>query len=133
MRLLTLSLIFTILISCKKDTTATTDITTYEWSMISFSDGKKKRITKKDHQYHLSFSNDSTFFMPTSVNGAGGKYDIDSKGAITLTYSTITEVCCENDTDERLLKLLPKITSYKVLGEILYFENNTEYIKFKRQ
>ena len=133
MKFIAIVLISAFLISCKKDTTDSTNIFDYDWSMLSFSDGKRKIITNKDHQYKLEFINDSSFEMNSSVNLAKGGFVILSKGNIKIQYyHSITEVGGENIIDARLFALFPLMKSYKVLGNYLYFENNENYIKFRR-
>ncbi|MDY0142035.1 MAG: META domain-containing protein [Bacteroidales bacterium] len=118
--------------SCKKDLTNEVDITQSLWIVKSIKTDKEQ--LKPDHEYILEFLNDSLFNLNLSVNSGGGKYKLVSKGNILIdTFDPYTEICCENDFDNSLLYLLPKVIEYEVLRNILIFKSSEGEIEFKKE
>jgi heat shock protein HslJ len=141
-----ISLLITLLIltamSCKKELTSSTDITTSTWSLKSVStDGDKFKIKDEDYHnveaYELTFQNDSVFALNTSVNISGGNYNIAEKGKITITsYGEITEVAGsheEQKINENLITVFNAVTSYEVKGKVLIFNGTEGELKFRKK
>ena len=110
-----------------------------EWKIKSISIDKKslKPTTKnlREEAYILKFANDSYFSLATSVNYAGGKYQIVSDKNITISdYNTHTEVCCENDFDKQLISIMNEISNYSCKENKLIFtaDKNREIVFNKK-
>jgi len=117
--------------SCKKDVTDEIDITEYSWVLEYIKIDSDK--TKPDNKYTLSFNNDSIFTLNLSINTGGGKYEIKSKGNISVfNYEPLSELCCENDFDKDLLQSFPKVNKYEVLKNDLIFTGEDIKIVFKK-
>ncbi len=120
--------------SCEKpeDLTATTDITKFSWNLKLLKEGHKN--IKLEDIYLLELLNDSLFNLNLSVNGAGGKYKILSKGEVIIyNFQPFTEICCENDFDKKLITILPTITTYQVLNNTLIFKGDNVKVEFEKQ
>lgn len=115
--------------ACEKDKTDSEDIAENKWKLEYIkTDGIKE---SPDDTYVLEFINDSIFYMDLSVNHAGGKYNIPSKGILEITsYGAMTEVCCENDFDNKLIEKLPLSESYTVTQNELMINGNDLEMKF---
>lgn len=130
-------------ISCKKDVTDTTDITVWEWKLkFVQTDNEKLKPKKKEYlrsdAYTLTFENDTTFKLNTSVNMAGGIYFIVEKGKISIsTYEEYTEVATTDNEEiklnENLLSVFNSITTYEVLGDNLIFKGTQGKVEFKKE
>lgn len=125
---------------CKKeDLTDTIDITQFSWKLKKISvDGNKIKVKEDDYfnneAYILVFENDSIFRLNTSVNLAKGSYQITTKGDISIfNYQEYTEVGVQNDIDDKLLQVTSKITSYKVLENILLLKGDNCEIELKKE
>jgi hypothetical protein len=126
--------------SCEKeedmtDYTSTIDITEYDWKLLEVrTNDSYYKNPSSDTRHILTFENDSMFFMNTTVNLAGGGYELITKGEISIFYNFITEMCCDSEMDDMLVSQFSNINTYKVLGNNLYFNgsNNLE-IKFKQK
>jgi hypothetical protein len=119
-------------------------ITQYEWKVQSIVFESKHLKTPSDHTlreeaYILKFDNDSYFSMATSVNYAGGKYQIVSEGSIiiedyhegTKVYNALDQV---RDFDDRLLSAFNGVTSYSCSGDKLSFRGDkieVDFVKVK--
>jgi hypothetical protein len=125
---------------CKKeDITDTIDITQFSWKLKKISvDGNKIKVKEDDYfnneAYILVFENDSIFRLNSSVNLAKGSYQITTKGYINvLNYQEITKVGGQNEIDDKLLQVTSKITSYKVLENILLLKGDNCEIELKKE
>jgi len=129
--------------SCEKDVTNTTDITTSKWKLTSMTLGKDSyvptnRESLKNNAYVLDFENDSTFWLSTSVNLAGGYFRIPKIGAIsvssyrkfTLALAIVKE---EKELNDNLVKLLNEITAYEVICNTLIFKGTNGEIEFLKE
>ncbi len=119
--------------NCEKNLTDETDITKYSWKLVSIT--TKEESLKPDNKHILEFPNDSIFYLNLSVNSAGGKYKILSKGEIKIySYNAFTEICCDDtDIDYALLNILPTITSYQVLNNTLIFKGASNEVEFNKE
>lgn len=125
---------------CKKeDLTDTIDITQFSWKLKKISvDGKKYKVKEDNYfngkAYVVIFENDSVYQLNTSVNLAKGSYQITTKGYINvLNYQEITKVGGQNEIDAKLLQVTSKITSYKVLENILLLKGDNCEIELKKE
>jgi heat shock protein HslJ len=122
-------------LSCNKDKTNTLDITKYKWKLISITINSETTKPKEDKsRYVLEFLNDSTFNLNLSNNSGGGIYKLARKGEIFVSnFSALTEICCENSFDEKLISSLNKVTNYNVSGRTLVLQKADTKIEFKRK
>ncbi len=125
---------------CKKgDLTDTIDITQFSWKLKKISvDGEKYKVKEDNYfngkAYVVIFENDSVFQLNTSVNLAKGSYQITTKGDISIfNYQEYTEVGGQNEIDAKLLQVTSKITSYKVLENILLLKGDNCEIELKKE
>jgi hypothetical protein len=113
-----------------------------EWKIKSISIDKEtlkpSSKTFRGEAYILKFINDTNFVMNTSVNYAGGRYQIVSEGYIRINYQEWTEVGNTIDEqryfDEQLLNILNNVNSYYYKGNklFLFAEKNREIVFSKK-
>jgi len=125
------------LINCKKNEDINF-LLQNEWKAKSIHIDKTtlKVPTKnfREEAYIFKITNDSCFLLPTSVNYAGGKYIITTEGNINMNYGIFTRVCCENDFDKQMIKIMNEINSYYCKGNRLFFlTDKNEKIIFEKQ
>jgi heat shock protein HslJ len=125
-----LYLIFLTLLSCKKEN-INIDITSDKWEVISGKESGQTFSDKPKEIYILHFSSDSTYRVKLDVNDCFGKYVIPEKGKIDFENAGCTEVCCDSEFAENLLKMLIKINGYFVKGDVLTLTGDVQ-IKLKR-
>ncbi|MBI4649061.1 MAG: hypothetical protein HY738_21345 [Bacteroidia bacterium] len=140
-----LSLIITLiaLVSCRKDLTDTINITEFKWMLKSINiDNEILKPENKDYlrddAYNLIFESDTNFIFNTSVNIAGGTFNITEKGKISIfLYEEFTEVGTndneEKKLNENLILIFSTVTNYKVLGNTLSFKGENSEVKLKKQ
>ena len=130
-----------LLLGCNKDITDELDIKSERWKLESISDNGTVKTENKDYfrenAYVLILYTDSTFQLNTSVNVAGGNYNIPKLGDITISYyGEYTKVGTSDEKEialtEKLLNVMPNVERYKVLGNTLYFYTLSGEIKFKK-
>lgn len=127
-----------VLSNCKKNED-TEFLLQNEWKIKSIS--TEKNILKapaknfREGAYILKFINDTLFYLHTSVNHAGGRYNIVSEGNVSIKkYGIHTEVCCENNFDEQMINVMNRVNSYYCKGNRLTFSTNkNEKIIFEKQ
>ena len=114
-----------------------------EWKVQSIV-YENKRITLpsdaffREDAYILKFRNDSLFYLPTSVNEAGGEYQIVSDGHIIISYyGEWTEVAApphQKIFNEQLVSVFNEAMSYSYTDNKLIFrgEQNKEIVFVKQ-
>lgn len=118
--------------SCEKETKEEINITKSNWKLKSITIDKNLSIPP--NEYSLKFTNDSIFEMKLSVNAAGGKYHLESNEKIIIySYSPLTEICCESDFDNKIVKSFKNITLYSIDGDELVFKGMNEVFVFVKK
>ena len=146
-KLITLTLFLMSLItgmsSCKKDQTLDLDITKFTWKLKEVrTSGNTFKAEEKEYfretAFVLIFNTDSIFSLNTSVNFAGGKYEIATKGEIKIySYRESTKVGTLDTKDlelnTNLLIVFKGVTEYEVIGETLIFKGDKGEVEFKKE
>lgn len=124
-----------LILSCGKRKTETLDITKYQWKLKSVTiNSKTIRPPENKSRYVLVFVNDSTFNLNLSINSGWGGYKLPTKGNLIISgYSAITEVCCQNEFDKKLIASIKGITKYNVSGRTLILQKAGNKVEFKRK
>jgi len=114
-----------------------------EWKVESVVNENKRFIITtentffREEAYILKFVNDSDFVLNTSVNYAGGSFQITSEGQIIINYGEWTEVgnAIEHQKkfDEQLLFVFNGVLTYTHTKDKLTFrgEENKEIVFVK--
>ena len=128
-------------LACDKESETPLNLITEKWDLLSV-ENNEGLISRPfdtysfDEAYSLSFENDTLFCLPTSVNVAGGTYQLfDNQTIFILTYSEHTEVATMSQVDKfftnKLLEELPKVYKYKIEDKLLTFFTNEGEIIFR--
>ena len=141
MRYIFFSLLVIVFVSCKDDdpNMVITDIRNHSWKLTQVNvvglDTIIATSSNNISSYVLTFNFDTSFGFNTSVNVAGGTYDIDNNRYLKIfRYSEFSEACCSNEFDKKLLSVFPTASSYVVEGNnILKIEVDKGVCTFKRQ
>lgn len=141
--LLTLLSLLMSMSSCKKDKTFDIDITRFEWVLQEVDIGNEafkyeKKKYFRENAFVLKFDTDTTFTLNTSVNYAGGKYKIETKGQVLIvSYSENTQVGAvdtkELELNQNLINTFKEVTEYKVIGKTLMFKSTAGQVEFKKK
>ena len=133
--------IIVVLSSCKKNEDKDF-LFQNEWKIKSISIDKEtlkpSSKTLREDAYILKFINDTCFVMNTSVNYAGGRYQIISEGHIFISFQVSTKVGNaleeQKKIDEQLLNILNDVNSYYCKGNKLFLsaEKNREIVFGKK-
>ena len=135
---LLLFLLLLLLSSCERPI-ENKDFLRYKWKVQSIV-SENKRITQpsgtffREDAYILEFRNDTLFYFPTSVNEAGGSYQIVAERHIIINYGEWTEIGGGSNFDKQLLSVFNGTMSYSYTGNKLIFkgEENKEIVFVKR-
>ena len=114
-----------ILNSCQKDNDLNF-ILQNEWKIKSIVNSNKSLYppsnTLREEAYILKFISDSSFYLATSVNYAGGICRfVSDKNIIINRYGNFTEVGGETNFDEQLYFTLINVTQYSCSNSKLIF------------
>lgn len=141
--LLTFFPLLTGMSSCKKDKTLDLDITKFEWVLQEVNTGNETFMPEKkeyftENAFVLKFETDTSFSLNTSINYAGGKYKIETKGEILIAaYGESTSVGAvntkEQELNQNLIDVFKEVTEYKVVGKILVFKGAKGEVEFKKK
>ncbi len=127
--------IFIILcICCTNDETIQNDLLSNNWKLTSIKfENETINISEESYvknlSYILRFSNDTVFFLDTSVNTARGIYNIQNQNIAIKDYQELTEVGTINleqiSVNSILLSNLNKVDNFNINKEnlIIYGEN----------
>jgi len=74
----------------------------------------------KDNDYSpvLEFKYDGTFSLKLDVNSCSGDFAISEKNTVSISEVGCTEACCDSHFSEKVVIMLPGVTSYD-------FDDNT--------
>jgi len=118
------------------------DITNWKWELKSVTSGNKILTPQEkeyfaDNAYILEFTSDSTFWLNTSINLAGGSYIIVKEGVISISnYHEFTAVGTtddyERELNDSLINIFNKVTTYQVLDNTLTFKDKTGEVAFDK-
>ncbi|MBR4620634.1 MAG: META domain-containing protein [Salinivirgaceae bacterium] len=138
-------LLLLLLNNCEKSSANNDGILQNEWRVQSIQMEKDFIKVPSDNNlgknaYVLRFDDNTTFYMPTSVNEAGGKYQILSEGCIIVSdYHEFTEKSntIENQEyfDRQLLSVFNGELSYSCTRNNLIFKSkqNAEVVFVKNR
>ena len=128
---------------CEDSTSVEPDITRWKWELQSVTSDNKTLCPQKsdymlDNAYLLEFESDSTFWLNTSVNGAGCYYTIIKYGVISISnYHEFTAVAAsdpyETELNDSLISVFNKVTTYKVISDTLHFKGKDCEVTFKKE
>lgn len=139
MKILYLILCIAIITSCGNDDAPTapiTDIAEHQWILSKIALPNYERVVEpspREEVYLLEFLSDSMYNFHNSVNEAGGKYKIEDNILTVQYYQTFTEACCENEMEEKLLKVFPTATSYTVRDKTMDIQVEDGYLRFSKK
>ena len=128
--------------SCEKQTGM--DFLQNKWKVQSVVNDDKRftvpseRTFLREEAYILKFVNDTDFTMNTSVNYAGGSYQIVSEGHIVINYGEGTMVGAsgyQKEFNEQLVSVFNGVMSYSYTKNKLIFrgEKNKEAVFVKQK
>jgi heat shock protein HslJ len=125
-----------IVMSCNKDKTDIFDITEHQWKLMSVTvENETFKPKENKSRYVLEFISGTHFSFDLSINDGGAKFEIHSKGEIDIENGAFTEICCNNEFDEKLLEVFPKnnVFTYTVIGNTLTLKSTDGEVKFKKK
>jgi len=142
LKLISITIYLLIIIGCSNsDSQVVDDITKFQWKLVSIELEDEtiilsERSYAKDLSYILSFTENSTFSLDTSVNAAMGKYSINSNLLSFIDYKELSEAGTNDPEqlkiDELLLQRLMNITEFKTNENFLFLISLNDKFIFKK-
>ena len=120
-------LLFTVLISCKKDDNAIVG----EWEVWQLRASDEADWEVAPEPYVMTFSEDNSMSLSLDVNTCGSTYSHCTCGSLSIDQLACTEACCDSDFAAGILQLLPHIERHDIKGDVLQM-NGSGSIKLKR-
>lgn len=113
--------------SCEKEK-SDIDITSNSWEVVKIKKQGKHTYTKVKETYVLEFINDSVYTLKLDVNDCEGNYTAGGDGKINIESMACTEICCDSELAEDLVRLLPEMTDYYGIDQELILAGEGEII-----
>ena len=120
-------LLFTVLISCKKDDQELIG----EWEVTAIRASESADWENASQLYQFTFDDESNVSVMLDVNRCGASYNRCSCGSLSIDQLACTEACCDSDFAAGILQLLPHIERHDIKGDVLQM-NGSGSIKLKR-
>lgn len=105
--------IFFLTNSCKKDPVPEQFYST--WEAKSFMSIESVAYPKNENkQILLTFKSNGTYQLKLDINSGKGNFTVSSSSQIEIKFPAITEACCDSKFSEKLVVMLPKVTSFSI-------------------
>jgi len=113
-----LILMFT-LISCNKDKEVNSVLFS-TWEAKSFMSIESVAYPKNENnKIMLTFLPSGTYQIKLDINSCGGIITWENNNQLEIDSPACTEACCASKFSEKLVTMLPKVTSYSIEGRTL--------------
>jgi len=111
-----------IILSCHKDSMDYSNIlSTNAWKINSYRIGNPVAYSFTTEDYIFNFNGEKkTYELNLDVNDCSGSFIISDKISIELESPGCSEICCDSDFAEELLRVIPIITNYQIRGNLLW-------------
>lgn len=111
----------TLMGSCQEEVVRDGKDIYHTWEAKSFISVESVAYEKvENHPILLTFKRDGTYGLKLDVNSCGSRFDAGKGNSIELENPACTEACCDSPFSNKLSNMLPKVTSYRIMGENLY-------------
>lgn len=126
--LLIFGLIFTVLISCKKDDKDLIG----EWEVTAIRASGSADWESAPEPYEFLFEDGRKLSIMLDVNRCEATYNRCTCGSMSIEGAGCTEACCDSEFAERVLEFLPDIESHEIDGDELRLEGK-RFIRLRRR
>ncbi|MEN8249563.1 MAG: BPTI/Kunitz domain-containing protein [Bacteroidota bacterium] len=114
-------------VSCEKEM-IDVDLTANSWKVEKIQRSGSSSFEATDSTYVLKFESDSTLSIGLDVNTCFGYFSIPQAGNIEISTLACTEICCDSEYAEALIKILRDVTDYYVKGDELHLEGDGKIV-----
>lgn len=113
-------LIIAVLISCKKDGESASGNLYSEWEVVGII-SVESMLYSKDDNYNpiINFDENGRFTIKLDKNSCVGTYSLSGENEIKITGPGCTKICCDSDFSNKIVLMLPQVTSYSIEGNKL--------------
>ena len=107
------------LISCNKDKEVNSVLFS-TWEVKSFMSIESVAYPKNENnKIMLTILPSGTYQLRLDINSCGGIITWEKNNQLEINSPTCTEACCDSKFSEKLVTMLPKVTSYSIEGRTL--------------
>ncbi len=121
-------LLFTVLISCKKDDQDLIG----EWEVTAIRASESADWENASQLYQFTFDDESNVSVMLDVNRCGASYNRCSCGSMSFEPLACTEACCDSEFAQKVIEYLTKIESHEIDGDELMLKGK-RFIRLKRR
>ena len=115
-QVLNILFLFLTLIACKKDGGTNVGNIYHSWEATGFMSVESVAYPKiEGKKIGLIFLKDGTYGLNLDFNGCGGTFKV-SDNSIEISSAMCTQVCCDSKFSEKLVEMLPKVSTYEING-----------------
>ena len=107
------------LISCNKDKEVNSVLFS-TWEAKSFMSIESVAYPKNENnKIMLTILPSGTYQLRLDINSCGGIITWEKNNQLEINSPACTEACCDSKFSEKLVTMLPKVTSYSIEGRTL--------------
>jgi hypothetical protein len=112
-----------LLISCSAEKNAAVPELYQSWEVKDFISVESIAYIKNPNTIILlTFQKNGSYSLALDVNHCGGSFSSGGNNSVTISNPVCTEICCDSKFSEKLVQMLPQVTSFS-------FEENKLYLR----
>lgn len=111
---------FLILVACRKENEVCVDQIYRTWEAKKFMSVESVAYPKNENKPILiTFDAEGNYLLKLDVNSCFGKVDFSENNRIEIEPAVCTEACCDSRFSEKLVTMLPEVTTFGIEGNTL--------------
>ncbi len=111
---------FLVLIACNKDKVSVVEDICHTWEAKSFMSIESATYPKNANTpILLTLKKDETYSLKLDINSCRGTFATGNNNQLEMDFPACTEACCDSKFSQKLITMLPEVTTYEIEGNIL--------------
>jgi len=118
--ILTSTAFLLIVMSCHKDQAIGVKELYQTWAVKNFMSIESASYPKFENKpVLLTLHSDGSYNLKLDINNCSGSVDFQGKNHVEFEPAMCTEICCDSAFSEKLVAMLPRVTSWSMEGKNL--------------
>jgi META domain. len=116
MQYLKIFILLFVVCACRKDGASDVQSLYHSWEAKSFMSVESVAYPKTEgKRVLLTFNPSGNVGLKLEANGCGSSFVISKPGQIKMDPFLCTLICCDSQFSDKLLQMLPQVTSYEIV------------------